>query len=113
MGLPVQHIGWPQIHPTRGGSSSSAVSSTTSGGGGAASHGIKGQVFRSASFRFWETPTLASPVRLSPNAYADRLRALLIPTPENLKFEPSQAVMLGKFKNISDQVTDLHFPPLD
>merc|ERR1712217_706721 len=113
-GLPVQHNGWPQIRSISGGSTYSTRGSATTSGVAPASQGLKGQgVFRSPSIRFWEAPTFSSPVRLSPNAYADRLRGLLIPTPENFKFEPSQAVMLGKFKNISDQVTDLHFPPLD
>eukprot|EP00927_Polykrikos_kofoidii_P034538 TRINITY_DN29290_c0_g1_i1.p1 TRINITY_DN29290_c0_g1~~TRINITY_DN29290_c0_g1_i1.p1 ORF type:complete len:685 (+),score=98.90 TRINITY_DN29290_c0_g1_i1:174-2228(+) len=68
--------------------------------------------FRSPSLCFWGPPRLPPPVGLSPNAYADRLRGLVIPTPENLKFEVTQAVMLREFAARCDRVTDLHFRSL-
>eukprot|EP00930_Biecheleria_cincta_P031286 TRINITY_DN21717_c0_g1_i1.p1 TRINITY_DN21717_c0_g1~~TRINITY_DN21717_c0_g1_i1.p1 ORF type:complete len:660 (-),score=91.31 TRINITY_DN21717_c0_g1_i1:1223-3202(-) len=71
------------------------------------------KVFRSPSLRFWEAPDLPAPVSLSPNAYSDRLRGLLIPTPENLKFEAAQAVMLREFAGLCCRVTDFHFPSLE
>jgi len=68
--------------------------------------------YRSPSLRFWAAPCPPRPVRLSPNAYAASLRGLIIPTPENLKFETIQPVMLREFANRCDQCTDLHFAPL-
>lgn len=70
-------------------------------------------VHASPSVHFWETPGLEGPIRLSPNAYGNKLRALLIPTPENLKFEPTQAVMLREFRTRCSHVSDFHFPSLD
>eukprot|EP00928_Gymnodinium_smaydae_P079900 TRINITY_DN63731_c0_g1_i1.p1 TRINITY_DN63731_c0_g1~~TRINITY_DN63731_c0_g1_i1.p1 ORF type:complete len:649 (-),score=62.93 TRINITY_DN63731_c0_g1_i1:83-2029(-) len=71
-----------------------------------------GMGFRSASLRFWPLPRLPQPVSLSPNAYADQLRGILIPIPENIPFEVSQASMLRDFAARCNRVTDLHFPPL-
>lgn len=69
-------------------------------------------IFRSPSLRFWRPPRLPPPVGLSPNAYSDQLRGLVIPTPENLKFEIAQSVLLRGFAARCDRVADLHFPPL-
>jgi len=69
-----------------------------------------GNAFRSRSLRFWDPPALPPAVRLSPNAYAERLRGLIVPTPENLKFEA--AVMARELAAQCERVTDLHFPPL-
>lgn len=108
-GLPVEGIGWPQIPASAFGGAPVGV-----GVSAIATHGLnKGQgVFRSPSLRFWDPPSLPPPVRLSPNAYASRLRGLVIPTPENLRFEALQAVMLREFASRCDKATDLHFPPL-
>lgn len=69
-------------------------------------------VYQSPSLQFWGVPAMPKTVRLSSNAYAARLRGLVIPTPENLKFDAGQAVMLREFTNRCDEVTDLHFPPI-
>merc|ERR1740121_2184210 len=72
----------------------------------------QGSVMRSPSLRFWKPPSMPPPARLSPNAYAERLRGVVVPTPENLKFETSQAVMLRELATRCERVTDLHFPSL-
>jgi len=109
-GLPVEGAGWPLIcfervaGPTGGLASSGSAASVPA---------LKGRpALRSPSLRFWPTPRLPKPVPLSPNAYAEHLRGLIIPTPENLKFETAQAVMLREFASRCGRVTDLHFPPL-
>jgi len=106
-GLPIDGLGWPRIR-------AAAVSSGPMGAGiGISPPGLQGQnVFRSASLRFWEAPTPPSLVHFSPNAYARRLRGLVIPTPENLKFDVTHAVMLREFAARCERVTDLHFPAL-
>lgn len=122
---PVDSPGWPLIRPSSssgagsgsgaffGGSCGSATASGAPSGAPTLKPKTWAQgVLRSPSLRFWPTPRLRPPVRLSPNAYADKLRGLLVPTPENLKFETSQAVMLRELKARCDRVTDLHFPPL-
>jgi len=68
--------------------------------------------YQSPSLQFWGVPAMPKTVRLSSNAYAARLRGLVIPTPENLKFDAGQAVMLREFTNRCDEITDLHFPPI-
>ena len=80
-------------------------------------HVVRGQFggipfFRSASLRFWEAPRLPPPVTLSPNAYSDKLRGIVIPTLEHLKFETSQASMLREFAMRCARVSDFHFSPL-
>lgn len=105
-----ERVGWPLIQ------SSVIAGGLRQGVGGAATPragGIRPRTaFRSPSFRFWEAPVLPDPVRLSPNAYAACLRGLIIPTPENLKFASTQAVMLREFSSRCDQVTELHFASL-
>ena len=81
-------------------------------------HVVRGQFggipfFRSASLRFWEAPRLPPPVTLSPNAYSDKLRGIVIPTLEHLKFETSQASMLREFAMRCSRVSDFHFSPLN
>ncbi|CAE8702827.1 unnamed protein product, partial [Polarella glacialis] len=88
--------GWPTVQSASGGLRTSSNRA----------------VFRSPSLRFWEASKLPEPQRLSPNAYAHRLRGLLIPTPENLKFETAQAVMLREFTSRCCRMTDFHFPSL-
>ena len=80
-------------------------------------HIVRGQFggipfFQSASLRFWGAPRLPPPVALSPNAYSDRLRAIVIPTLAHLKFETSQASMLREFATRCSRVSDFHFSPL-
>jgi len=107
-GLPIEGVGWPRVAPK-------AADSAAQAGAGppGAAQGLRGQgALRSPSLRFWEPPALPLPVRLSPNAYAGQLRGLVIPTPENLRFEALQAVMPREFAARCDGATDLHFPPL-
>ena len=76
--------------------------------------GVRGDMVMGPSTQCpcWGPPRLPPPVVLSPNAYADHLRGLVIPTPENLNFEVTQAVMLREFASRCNRVTDLHFAPL-
>lgn len=102
-GLPVQGVGWPLLQTTAPLQSRSSDSDAVD---------IQGPLYQSTSLQFWAAPLLPRPVRLSPNAYAAHLRGLVIPTPENPKFETTQATMLREFATRCDQFTDLHFAPL-
>lgn len=106
--------GWPRVGPSMCAASGGGNAAGAAPGGSQPlrSKAVPQGVFRSPSLRFWASPRLRPPVRLSPNAYADKLRGLLVPTPENLKFEASQAVMLQRLAARCDRVTDLHFAPL-
>lgn len=106
--LPVEGAGWSLIQHGM----TAGLPVMRNSGVGAASLKSKGGTFRSASLGFWAAPSLPRPVQLSPNAYAAHLRGLVIPTPENLQFEPMQAVMLREFSGRCNQFTDLHFAPL-
>lgn len=109
-GLPLHGVGSPRLRPP---AAAAPLAPSGPPRGGEAQPGSKGrQAFSSPSLRFWEPPRLPPPVRLSPNAYAERLRGLIIPTPENLQFESSLAVTLREFASRCHGVTDLHFPPL-
>ncbi|CAJ1392633.1 unnamed protein product [Effrenium voratum] len=66
-------------------------------------------VFQSASLRFWKTPRFPC-LHLSPSAYAERLRGLLIPVPENL---PLDGGALRDFAARCHKETDFHFPSLE
>ena len=70
----------------------------------------------SASLRFWR-PDLgleanSAAVALSPNAYSNGLKGLIIPTPENLKFDTLQVSMLRDLDSCCKKRTDFHFPSL-
>ncbi len=67
--------------------------------------------FQSASLHFWQSQSLPR-LQLSPNAYSNRLRALIIPTPANLQFDTVQVSMLRDFAARCQRMTDFHFPPL-
>ncbi|CAK9043446.1 unnamed protein product [Durusdinium trenchii] len=69
------------------------------------------EVSQSASLRFWREPNIPC-LPLSPNAYASRLRGLIIPTPENLQFDTIQVSMLRDLDARGQKVTDVHFPSL-
>eukprot|EP00929_Paragymnodinium_shiwhaense_P084747 TRINITY_DN45345_c0_g1_i1.p1 TRINITY_DN45345_c0_g1~~TRINITY_DN45345_c0_g1_i1.p1 ORF type:complete len:834 (+),score=251.44 TRINITY_DN45345_c0_g1_i1:170-2671(+) len=101
--------GAPLSTPRGSGMQTQAGAAAAAGGGLA---GKSSSLYRSPSLRFWPSPSLSAPVSLSPNAYADRLRGFVIPTPENLKFEATQAVLLREFASRCHRVTDLHFAPL-
>jgi len=102
--LPVECGGWPLL-------ADGGHNVVTPSGVGARA-GRPTTVWRSPSLRFWPPPDTSPTVSLSPNAYSDRLRGIVIPTPENLKFEVTQAVMLREFNARCNRVTDLHFAPL-
>ncbi|CAL1149331.1 unnamed protein product [Cladocopium goreaui] len=67
--------------------------------------------FKSSSLGFWQSQSFPR-LQLSPSAYSDRLRALIIPTPANLQFDTVQVSMLRDFEARCQRMTDFHFPPL-